>query len=84
MDEPPSLPTVPVTVRIIDPDTVFAALVEPSRRRLLVAMFDGQPRTGAVLARGLGKRLSATLKHLVALRQAGLIVMEPDKVDGRR
>jgi DNA-binding transcriptional ArsR family regulator len=84
MDEPASLPTVPVTVRTIDPDTVMAALGEPSRRRLLVAMFDGQPRTGTVLARGLGKRLSATLKHLGALREAGLIVTEQDKVDGRR
>jgi DNA-binding transcriptional ArsR family regulator len=84
MDEPSSLPTVPMTVRTIDADTVFATLGEPSRRRLLVALFDGQPRTGTVLARAINKRLSATLKHLGALRDAGLLVTEQDKVDGRR
>lgn len=84
MDEPPSLPTAPVQVRTIDADTVFAALGDPNRRRLLVALFDGQPRTGTVLARVIDKQLSATLKHLGALRGAGLIVTAQDKVDGRR
>lgn len=84
MDEPASLPTVPVEVRVIPADTVFAALGEPTRRRILVALFDRQPRTATVLARAAGKRLDATLKHLFALRNAGLIVAEQDRVDGRR
>jgi DNA-binding transcriptional ArsR family regulator len=32
----------------------------------------------------VGRRLDATLKHLIALRAAGLVVTRPDPVDGRR
>ena len=84
MSEPASLPTVPVTVKTVDADTVFAALGDRTRRRILLALFDGQPRRATVLAGASGKRFDATLKHLVALRNAGLIVAALDPVDARR
>jgi DNA-binding transcriptional ArsR family regulator len=84
MDAPASLPTVPVEVRVIPADTVYAALGDKTRRRILLALFDGRARTATVLAGAAGKRLDATLKHLLALRTAGLIVANQDAVDGRR
>lgn len=84
MIDPASLPTVQVTVKTVDADTVFAALGERARRRILVVLSDGKPRTATALAGAAGKRLDATLKHLLALRRAGLIVADQDKADGRR
>ena len=84
MTDPASLPTVPVTVKTVDADTVFAALGDRTRRRILVALFDGQPRRATTLSGAVGKRFDATLKHLVALRNAGLIVAAKDPTDTRR
>ncbi|MBI5772701.1 MAG: hypothetical protein HZA89_03035, partial [Verrucomicrobia bacterium] len=44
----------------------------------------GEPRPASVLKAGVGRRLDATLKHLIALRAAGLVVTRPDPADGRR
>lgn len=84
MSEAASLPTVPVMRRIIDADTVYAALGDPARRRILEALFDGQPRRAKVLSASAGKRFEATLKHLEALLKSGLIVAEQDPTDSRR
>lgn len=84
MSDPASLPMVTITQRIVDPDTVFAALGEPSRRRILVALFDGQPRRALALSGATGKRFDNTLKHLEALLRAGLIVATQDPTDARR
>ena len=64
MSEAASLPTVPVMRRIIDADTVYAALGEPARRRILVALFDGQPRRAKTLSASAGKRFEATLAQV--------------------
>lgn len=72
------------TVKTVDADTVFAALGDRTRRRLLVAMSDGRPRRAMALTGTAGKRFDATLKHLIALRNAGLIVANPDPTDSRR
>jgi DNA-binding transcriptional ArsR family regulator len=70
--------------QVIPVDTVYAALGDPTRRRLLQILADGQGRTATVLAGNVGKRLDATLKHLVALRGAGLVVTAENPQDGRR
>ena len=44
----------------------------------------GQAHTATTLASNVGKRLDATLKHLVALRGAGLVVTAENPQDGRR
>ena len=84
MSDAAPFPTVPITVKTVDADTVFAALGDRTRRRLLLAMSDGQPRRCTALTSSSGKRFDATLKHLIALRNAGLIVASPDPTDSRR
>ena len=79
-----SFPVVTTTVTTVDADTVFAALGDGTRRRILLALSDGQPRTASQLMPSTGKRLDATLKHLLALRKSGLIVAAQDQADGRR
>lgn len=79
-----SLPTVMTTAKTVPADTVFAALGDPTRRRILLAMADGKPRTATAVTSFSGKRFDATLKHLIALRNAGLIVAAQDAADGRR
>lgn len=84
MNEPASLPTVPVTVRTIDADTVFAVLGEPSRRRILVALADGKFHIARGLSGTQPKHYDSNRKHLDVLVKAGLVVAEPDPADQRR
>ena len=84
MNEPASLPTVPVTVRTIDADTVFAALGEPSRRRLLLALSDGQFHAARSLGGTYPKHFDSNRKHLDVLVKAGLVVAEYDPDNQRR
>ena len=84
MSDPAPLPSVTVTVKTVDADTVFAALGDRTRRRLLLVMCDRQPRRAKAFTGMAGKRFEATLKHLIALRNAGLIVANPDPTDSRR
>lgn len=79
---PPTIPAPPQ--QVIPADTVYAALGDPTRRRLLQILADSQRRTVTVLAGNVGKRLDATLKHLVALRGAGLVITAENPQDGRR
>ena len=78
---PPAHATDPAAARR---DVVFAALADPLRRRLLEQLADGKPHTATTCARHLGKRLQATIKHLVHLRDAALVEMSPDPSDSRR
>lgn len=84
MSDSPQLPTVPIAVRTVDSDTVYEALGEPSRRRILVALFDGRPRRAAELGSAIGKRLDTTVKHLDVLKKAGMVVTADDPTDRRR
>ena len=79
---PPTLPAPPP--QVISADTVYAALGDPTRRRLLEILAHGQAHTATSLAVHVGKRLDATLKHLVTLRAAGLVVTADNPDDGRR
>ena len=79
---PPTLSAPPP--HVIPADTVYAALGDPTRRRLLQILAHGKAHTATSLAVNVGKRLDATLKHLVTLRTAGLVVTADNPDDGRR
>lgn len=79
-----SFPTVPAPVKVVSADTVFAVLADPARRRLLVALSDGKARRATGLMSTTGKKFDATLKHIIALRDAGFINAQPDPTDKRR
>lgn len=82
-DAVPALP-FPTPPTAVPPDVIYAALGDPRRRRILQCLADGKARTATELKTVAGKRLDATLKHLVALRQSGLVVTLPNAADGRR
>jgi len=79
--QPPAAAAVPVPW---DADEIFAMLAEPSRRKLLLVLAHGQPAAASQLQGATRQRLDATLKHLSAMRTAGLLVTAPDPTDGRR
>jgi DNA-binding transcriptional ArsR family regulator len=56
---------------------VFAALADPSRRRILAALAAGGPATATDLAGRLPITRQAIAKHLALLAEAGLLVAEP-------
>ena len=58
---------------VIPADTVYAALGDPTRRRLLQILAHCHGLTATALAGNVSKRLDATLKHLTNLRGAGLV-----------
>jgi DNA-binding transcriptional ArsR family regulator len=85
MNTPAAPPTIPAPPpQVIPADTVYAVLGDPTRRRLLQILAHGQAHTATTLAGNVGKRLDATLKHLVALRAAGLVITAENPDDGRR
>ena len=67
-----------------EPDLIFPVLADPVRRGLLLALARDGAAPAARLGTAVGRRLDATLKHLVAMRRAGLLVMAPDPADRRR
>jgi DNA-binding transcriptional ArsR family regulator len=54
---------------------VFAALADPTRRRLLLNLVDGNPRTATQLAGEFPISRQGLLKHLNVLEEAGLVVV---------
>lgn len=67
-----------------DKDLIFATLADPARRNLLLALAAGGPQPAADLMGASGKRLDATLKHLVSLRESRLVVQLENPRDGRK
>jgi DNA-binding transcriptional ArsR family regulator len=55
------------------PDAVFAALADPTRRRVLRLVAEGGPTSATRLERELPVTRQAIVKHLVVLRRAGLV-----------
>ena len=55
---------------------VFAALADPTRRRILGWLAEGGPATATNLAPRLPMTRQAVVKHLAALTRAGLTVAE--------
>jgi DNA-binding transcriptional ArsR family regulator len=66
------------------PEVIFAVLADPVRRELLRSLAHGGGKPASVLRGAAKRRLDATLKHLQSMRAEGLLVTEPDPVDGRR
>jgi len=58
----------------------WEALAEPSRRRIVDLLRDGEQPVGAIVG-ALGASQPAISKHLRALREAGLVT---SRVDGQR
>ena len=59
-----------------DPDAVFAALADPTRRGIYRALAGGGPDTASDLARQLPISRQAVSKHLAALADAGLVASQ--------
>jgi DNA-binding transcriptional ArsR family regulator len=59
-----------------DPDAVFAALADPTRRGIYHALARGGADTASDLARTLPISRQAVSKHLAALADAGLVSSE--------
>jgi DNA-binding transcriptional ArsR family regulator len=59
-----------------DPDAVFAALADPTRRGIYRALAGGGADTASDLARGLPISRQAVSKHLAALADAGLVASQ--------
>jgi DNA-binding transcriptional ArsR family regulator len=64
-------------------DLVFAALADPTRRRLLDELSVVGPRTATELAPGYPMSRQAVVKHLGTLASAGLLAAERDGRDVR-
>src|ERR671936_997020 len=64
-----------VTQAVVDeaPDAVFAALADPTRRRVLRLVAERGPASATLLERDLPVTRQAIVKHLVVLRRAGLV-----------
>jgi DNA-binding transcriptional ArsR family regulator len=55
------------------PDAVFAALADPTRRRVLRLVAERGPTSATLLKRELPVTRQAIVKHLVVLSRAGLV-----------
>jgi hypothetical protein len=82
---PDSTPAaLPAVINPWDEDVIYATLANPVRRRILLSLARNGPQTGAQLMGGVKRQLSATLKHLVEMRSAGLVMTHENPGDGRR
>ena len=59
-----------------EPEEVFAALGDPTRRRIVDRLAADGPRTATELAGGFPVSRQAVTRHLAALADAGLLVTE--------
>ena len=57
--------------------TAYAALAEPSRRRILDLLREGERSVGELVA-GVGLSQPGVSKHLRVLRKAGLVEVRPE------
>jgi DNA-binding transcriptional ArsR family regulator len=68
---------------LTDPDVVFQALADPTRRAVMRALSESGPSTLAELSSRLPVTRQAVAKHLALLQGAGLVAPRGD-VRGRR
>jgi DNA-binding transcriptional ArsR family regulator len=66
-----------------DVDALFAALADPTRRRVVELLADG-PRRAGDLATGVGMHPPAMTRHLRVLRTSGLVEVETAEADARQ
>lgn len=55
----------------------FQALADPTRRRIVEALSDGETRVGDIVAQA-GIHQSGVSRHLHILHEAGFVTMRPD------
>ena len=60
------------------PDAVFAALADPTRRKVLRLVAERGPTSATTLQRELPVTRQAIVKHLVVLSRAGLVAARRD------
>lgn len=84
MSAPTAFTVVTTTVRTIDADTVFLALSDPTRRQILISLFDGQPHAVSGMGGSLPKHRDLMRKHCETLVKSGLILRQDNPQDGRR
>ena len=60
-------------VSTFDPDTVFAALADPTRREVLTRLLAQGPTSASALAPQFDVSRQAVVKHLGVLEEAGLV-----------
>jgi DNA-binding transcriptional ArsR family regulator len=58
------------------PDAVFAALADPTRRRVLRLVAERGPTSATLLERELPVTRQAIVKHLIVLSRAGLVTSQ--------
>jgi DNA-binding transcriptional ArsR family regulator len=68
---------------VTDPNAVFQALADPTRRTVLRTLSESGPATLSELSRRLPISRQAVTKHLALLQDAGLVMGHGD-VRGRR
>src|SRR4051812_13984310 len=78
----PATPT-PV-IHEFDAEVIFPIVADATRRQLLARLAAGKSLAASQMAPGASRRLDAVLKHLAALRAAGLILINADTADRRR
>jgi len=84
MSDPTALTVTTTTVRTIDADTVFLALSDPTRRQILISLFDGKPHAVSGIGGSLPKHRDLVRKHCESLVKSGLILRLVNPQDGRR
>lgn len=84
MSEPAAFTVVTTTVRTVDADMVFLALSDPTRRQVLISLFDGQSHAVSGIGDSLPKHRDLVHKHCGSLVKSGLILREGDPQDARR
>ena len=60
-----------------DPQALFAALADPTRRAVLERLVVGGPATATRLAESMPVSRQAIAKHLALLAETGLVTAEP-------
>lgn len=67
-----------------EPDDVFEALADPTRRAVIRALAEDGPSTLSELSARLPVTRQAVSKHLALLREAGLVSTQGPEPRGRR
>jgi ArsR family transcriptional regulator, cadmium/lead-responsive transcriptional repressor len=65
-----------MTVAIAEDDALWAAVADPTRRRVLDALLEQGEASTTMLAQGLPVTRQAVAKHLVVLNRVGLVTGE--------
>ncbi len=89
MPETPDAVQVPdpgVAAKAFDPELVFQVLSDPTRRHILRQLASGATLGATELSVGTGRSANLVNKHLMLMRDAGLVtsVESPVKGDRRR